>query len=149
MGKKKRTPPQGLLGYPRIVEWTWATHEGLRRLGFEADEIFVSTESDGEVVVRLFTQGKEFNMRIDGLRGLPKEEFERIWPEFADKFNKSAFDEEKLFRILDSWLALVGGAVPFVTAIMAKGIRLPRGDNVPIVDPCNVFALGRRGAAQA
>jgi len=118
---------KGPTGFDQLLEMAWATHEGLRRLGFAADDIFVVTTDANEVFVQLKTQGKEFNVGVGLLGELTREAFEERWPKFVDRINSGKFADDLLQRIFEHWLQhKAGGAMPLVNAIMSKGIRLPK-----------------------
>lgn len=118
---------KGPTGFDLLLEMAWATHEGLRRLGFAADNIFVLTTEANELFVQLKTQGKEFNVRVGQLGDLTRETFEDCWPKFVDRINGGEFSDDLLHRIFDHWLEHeAGGAMPLINAIMSKGIKLPK-----------------------
>jgi len=116
----------GPTGFEQLVEMAWATHEGLRRLGFSADDIFVLTTEDDRLFVQLKTQGKEFNVGVGLLGDLTHERFNEQWLVFVERANSGQFASELLQQIFDRWLQYeTGGAMPLMNAIMGKGIHLP------------------------
>jgi len=116
----------GPTGFEQLIEMAWATHEGLRRLGFAADDIFVVTTGDDRLFVTLKTQGKEFNVAVGQLDGLTREQFNERWLTFIERANGGQFANDVLQQVFDRWLQYeAGGAMPLMNAIMVKGIHLP------------------------
>lgn len=117
---------KGSTGFEPLLEMAWATHEAFRRLGFAADDIFVLTTEADELFVQLKTQGKEFNVRVGPLGELSHETFNARWLSFVDRINGRTFADDLLQQIFDRWLEHeTGGAMSFINAVMAKGIKLP------------------------
>jgi hypothetical protein len=110
-----------------LVHELWAYHEAFRRMGFSADDIFLSFNvidpAGREVVgVVLMTQGMEFAVSARPVED-PKA-FIQLWLTFIDSFEKRERDDAELLAIWDNSHAK-SSFIPLVTALQAKGIQLP------------------------
>jgi hypothetical protein len=77
-----------------------AVHEALRKLGFDADDIFVILQTEPKsadllVTVCLRTQGIEFRILIGCWEGL-KDDFETHWRAAAEAWNSTMSEQERL-----------------------------------------------------
>lgn len=99
------------------------THEALRRLGFQAKDIFVGTVG-GKAFVFLRVQGKEFviaNGPYDGTQ----EEFGALWEKVALAVNSHQVSSDDFDHMYFNCAAMEFGGVEFMMALTNKGIRLP------------------------
>lgn len=112
--------------HPAIRE-TLAAHEGLRMLGFLADDIYVMLKEgvytkDIYTAVILKTQGKEFYI-LTGIWNDTIDEFEMAWEEAVYLWNNKLTKPE-----MDAiWFGSLTQSSPFelVRAIMKKKIVIP------------------------
>lgn len=98
-----------------------ACHQGLRRLGFSADDIYVMY-SEGWLYIMLKTQGKEFSIDL-GKVNCNEIEFPKIWAEIVEIFNTGP--EELAILIWEN--SVMKNNVPLISdLIRKKGIMLPK-----------------------
>jgi hypothetical protein len=107
--------------HPMVAE-TWACFEALRRAGFASDDIYVIGDAgeNGEVVVQLRAQGKEFNVVL-GPSGMPVEEFHAKWTQFCA--DVQTISEVELQEMWDSSHAR-RNVVQLVASLKVRGFRL-------------------------
>ena len=113
--------------FQSAIKEALAAREGLRKLGFSADDIYVRPQSmrKGLVMVHIFLdiKGEEFNILIDAFDGCPKE-FEDQWRAAAEWWNNKATDRE-LMEIWDNSRMARCGAEPILVQLRKRGIVVP------------------------
>jgi hypothetical protein len=118
--------------YPDPIKECWATHEALRTLGFEADDIYVSSGKAADqpfnppaLFLVLKTQGKEFVVTL-GLYDSEKavDEAMDLWSDFAERFNDKTFSDEVMAEIFEASNVGKNKAL-FATALLSKGFKCP------------------------
>jgi hypothetical protein len=87
----------------KILDMTWATHEALRRLGFKADDIYVSVQNTNQAFVILKVGNNQFNICIGEISS--EAEYYAEWNDFATAIMANKIPEEKLQKIWEQWLA--------------------------------------------
>ena len=97
-----------------------ACHQGLRRLGFSSDDIYVMY-SEGWLYIMLKTQGKEFNIDLGQIK-CNEVEFPRIWANIVETFNTGP--EEQALSIWDNSV-MKNNFKMIAELIRKKGIMLP------------------------
>lgn len=100
-------------------------HEGLRKLGFVPDDIFVSLNPDATMLVVLKTQGKQFAITVGLVRGVARETWQAMWSTSATAVRDGSLSQPDLDRIWRESLTHKR-AFDFIAAIQSKGIRIPR-----------------------
>jgi len=113
-----------------VVQECWCIHQAMRKLGFSADDIYLTMAQDArapQVPVSLFVtlkaQGKEFNITLCGCSN--EDEAEKLleeWASFASYANEGAFERDFLDEIYES-SNIIKQKVLFVTALVNKGIH--------------------------
>jgi len=101
-------------------------HEGFRKLGFRAEDIYVCG-GDPYVQVILRTQGKQFVVNVAPSE-LSEEEFQAAWMKSVQAVNDGSLPQEDLDRIWQESMPF-RDAVGFSMAIFAKGIHIPKIQN--------------------
>jgi hypothetical protein len=118
--------------YSKTVRECWAVHEALRRLGFQANDIYVSGGQElghPDVPYALFvvvrTQDKEFVANCGKFATMADADAAvDEWTRFATALCDDKFEEEALRRIyVDS--RVYEDATQFMRAIVATGMRPP------------------------
>src|SRR5271170_3263517 len=70
---------------PLVIKEALACHEGLRRLGFKADDIYIIL-TEGWLLVSLRAQEKEFNIEL-GEIDIKEEIFPGFWGQVVERYN--------------------------------------------------------------
>ena len=114
-------------------------HEGFRKLGFDADDIFVHLNPDCSMLVVLKTQGKSFAVTVGfypqeksppySRMSSPKDNptfaaWSKDWTELATQVRDGKADESELTEI---WKASMpyNHKMSFIEALLSKGIVIP------------------------
>jgi len=129
MGAKMTTDP---MKYSNAVRECWAVHEALRRLGFQANDIYVSAGQEMKspllpysLFVLVRTQDKEFVANCATFDTMAEADAAvDEWTRFATALCDDEFEEEALRRIyVDS--RVYEEATQFMRAIVATGMKPP------------------------
>jgi len=112
-----------------IIEATWASFEGFRKLGFPADDIYVIPDGGPKgrnVFVQVRQQGREFNFHV-GFRGdLSGDQFAEKWRRYAAEVNAGKVSDDELERNYAKWLSQLD--MPgLMLALGRKGFSIPVG----------------------
>lgn len=100
-------------------------HEGLRKLGFVPDDIFVTFNPDATMLVVLKTQGKQFAITVGFVRGVSREAWETMWSSAATAVRDGSVSQRDLDRIWQESLTRKQ-SLGFIAGLKAKGIRIPK-----------------------
>ena len=76
---------------PLVFKEALACHEGLRRLGFKPEEIYIIL-TEGWLLVSLRAQEKEFNIEL-GETDVNEDEFPRFWGQVVERYNSGPIEE--------------------------------------------------------
>lgn len=113
-----------------IIHVLWTCHEAFRRLGFPADDIFISCAvidpATGQKTagVVLMTQGKQFGIHTRPVRD--PEAFLKKWVAFAEGLHLRKPDDKELMDIWEkSEIRMQAGEL--VGRLLLKGIRCRPG----------------------
>ena len=100
-------------------------HEGFRKLGFLADEIFVHLNpgNSPDMLVVLKTQGKEFSITVGFIEGMTRDVWQQKWNEAVAWANTT----KDLDALNDCWTESVTfqKSATFIHALIRKGIEIP------------------------
>ena len=108
-----------------VVEATWASFEGFRKLGFLSDDIYVVADNAGPDVFVQVRQGeRQFNFRVGPRGDLSTEQFFESWKRYAARVNSRDVPDQELERIYDVWLNNLD-AVGLMLAMERKGLSIP------------------------
>ena len=102
-----------------------ASHEALRKLGFEPDEIYVMLDSSNTAVVTLKAQDLEFNITCGDFEG-DADEFSSQWSEAVGQWNKS-MSTDTMNKIWKSSFVYANIA-QLIMALKQKGFYVPGVD---------------------
>ena len=112
-----------------VLDEALAVHEGFRRLGFEADDLFLGSDSE-KVVVILRTQDKEFVVAC-GFIETTEEALAQAWNEKVHRWNDpdgmTNSERAQLFETSN----FSSMAIPLLAGLIQKGIRLPASATRP------------------
>jgi hypothetical protein len=115
--------------------------EGLRKAGFESDDIFVEVAGSpglpaGElmVFVTLKTQGKEFLVGVGKWLAAKTDELQQQWRALCAAMNGRDVPQADMDRIWQESI-VYGDMVGFTLAIMNKGIEIPNLGAAPAAPP--------------
>lgn len=119
---------KSLADFPSPYRHTLAYWSALRRIGFDAGDIFVGFDEVSGVpdtlFVQLDTQGKQFIAMVARVPGASREAVFAIWKRAASMFNDATDDErDACFR--ESMMGNLDFFVTFTQAIMEHGIVIP------------------------
>jgi hypothetical protein len=95
-------------------------HEGLRRLGYPAGDIFVGL-NDRLVLVILKANGKDFTCEAGIMDGVTNEEFASAWAAAVTTWNDGSLPTGDMERIFKNSIA-GSQSVTFLLALVQKGI---------------------------
>jgi len=98
-------------------------HEGFRKLGFEASDIYVTLTEDGVMLLVLHVQDKEFVVGA-GVVEMTRDAWIGEWTRIADAVLDNSVTDEDLEKIWTDSLPYQR-PVEFALAIEGKGITLP------------------------
>jgi len=118
--------------YPRQIKESWAVHQALRGLGFQAEDIYVTCGRDGQrpfspdsFFVFLRTQGREFIVNAGVCENSEEaESLLGVWKEFSTLFNDQVFDDELMKEIYNE-SHVMRNKTGLIVALMNQGIRCP------------------------
>ena len=114
--------------YPPAFREACATHEFLRKLGFESENIFLHLNPDGNLMIVLMDQVKLFAI-IVGRIDLTLEELTIKWTELLDKIASHEVSNQELDGVwTDSFV--FSRKVEAVAALVNKGFILPLDKDV-------------------
>lgn len=111
--------------YASIIRKQLASFEALRRMKFSADDIYVAFYNRGEVFTELRSPGQpHFKMSFPGEPRVKIELYASEWQEACAWWNADSTLDSERREVFETGFG--GNAVPLVTALLAKGIRIPR-----------------------
>ena len=112
---------------PPILESTYGIYEVFRKLGFQAEDIYVVTGAKNGYVHVQVRQGElKFNFAVDRLTDLSPEQFNERWKSYATDVNEGRVPEAELARIYQACLDRLD-TVGLMWALGEKGISIPVG----------------------
>jgi len=129
---RTKLKPKRLRDYPKVYRDALACFEALRRLGFDADEIFFGfdmvDEAPDMVHMQLQTQGKKFTVTVAQLPGASRHKVARTWKTLAKLMNELPPRSPEWYEHV--WNQhLLGSSLEyfamFTAGIQAKGIIVP------------------------
>jgi len=107
--------------HPALQE-ALAVHEAYRRLGFAAEDIYIS-QQNGNLFCILKTQGKDFVICVGALAECELEELTELWGAATYLWNEVAPEAER--QALWENSCILHDATGFVMALTEKGILIP------------------------
>lgn len=113
---------------PGAVRNAVGVHEGLRRLGFPASEIYAASHDD-DVLVILRTQNREVAMRVGSVEGLTPERLAAYWERVGEAMRANVLPGEDFQRMYAESPAMTN-SVRFVAEIVSRGVKLPRAEEI-------------------
>lgn len=117
-----------LSDFPKQYRDALAVWSALRRLGFDADDIFVGFQDSDEgrdmLFVQLKTQGKKFSVLVAPIPGAKQSSVFKIWQKAAKMYNEAPdADREACYR--ESMLGNFDYFMTLTGTIMKTGIIVP------------------------
>lgn len=105
---------------PPTFQTALAIFDGLRRLGFEPDQIFFSYNPNGmHVVVR--HDGKEWSLRAGDV-DMSRDKWKVEWPKVATAVSNGEMTQESMDAV---WQRFYPHRMKLVSDLLCAGIRVP------------------------
>lgn len=121
---------------PLVVRNVLGTHEVFRKLGFSADDLYVSLNRTPEVPVTqvgvfviLKTQGREFSVTCGGWPMGKDDELQALWNRAVDAYNSGDLSDRDGQRILEESPAF-RRAPELLLLLKDKGFQIPDAEEL-------------------
>jgi hypothetical protein len=125
-----------MMEFNTAIKETLAVHEGLRRLGFQSENIFLRPQfiRDGFLMIHvaLRVQGNEFNIAVDVFEGSPTE-LERQWIEAIEWWNNRG-TVNQLAEVWDTSKMRRTGGAALAAQLLKRGIKIPNVERDRVID---------------